>query len=35
MSDKLWAGARVHHTEVDPGPRGLWGPVGLPVGEPV
>ena len=31
MSDKLWAGARVHLTEVDPGTGALCGNVGPPV----
>lgn len=33
MSDKLWAGARVHLTEVDPGTGALCGNVGLHVGD--
>ena len=33
MSDKFWAGARVHLTEVDPGTGALCGNVGLHVGD--
>lgn len=33
MSDLLWAGARVHLTEVDPGTGALCGNVGLHVGD--
>ena len=33
MSDVLWAGARVHLTEVDPGTGALCGNVGLHVGD--
>ena len=33
MTDKIWAGARVHLTEVDPGTGALCGNVGLHVGD--
>ena len=33
MADKIWAGARVHLTEVDPGTGALCGNVGVHVGD--